>query len=132
MNFPDHHFYCLYKCTLLGKIDFCILDFLMLSHFPTHKIGNCKIFLSANIIYPSSEVAQTCMSDSSGPHGLQPSRLLCPWDFPGKSTGVGCHFLLQGIFPNQGLNLGLPHCRQTLYPLSHQEIYMMFILKVNF
>ena len=30
-----------------------------------------------------------------GPHGLQPTRLLCPWDFPGKNTGVGCHFLLQ-------------------------------------
>ena len=34
------------------------------------------------------------MSDSSWPHGLQPTRLLCPWDFPGKSTGVGCHCLL--------------------------------------
>ena len=35
------------------------------------------------------------MSDSSWPHGLQPTRLLHPWDFPGKSTGVGCHCLLQ-------------------------------------
>ena len=35
------------------------------------------------------------MSDSLQPHGLQPTRLLHPWDFPGKSTGVGCHFLLQ-------------------------------------
>ena len=43
-----------------------------------------------------------------------------PWDFPGKSTGVGCHFLLQGIFPTQGSNPGLLHCRQTLYHLSHQ------------
>ena len=34
-------------------------------------------------------------SDSSGPHGLQPTRLLCPWDFPGKSAGVGCHCLLR-------------------------------------
>ena len=49
-----------------------------------------------------------------------PTRLLCPWDFPGKSTGVGCHALLQGIFPTQGSNLGLLHCRQMLYPLSHQ------------
>ena len=32
-------------------------------------------------------------------HGLQPTRLLCPWDFPSRNTGVGCHFLLQGIFP---------------------------------
>ena len=43
-----------------------------------------------------------------------------PWDSPGKNTGVGCHCLLQGIFPTQGLNPGLLHCRQTLYPLSHQ------------
>ena len=53
-------------------------------------------------------------------HGLQPTRLLHPWNFPGKSTGVGCHFLLQGIFPTQGLNPGLLHCRQMLYPLSYQ------------
>ena len=48
------------------------------------------------------------------------TRLLWPWDFLGKSTGVGCHFFLQGIFQTQGLNPGLPHCRQTLYHLSHQ------------
>ena len=41
---------------------------------------------------------------------------LCPQDFPGKSTRVGCHFLLQGIFPAQGSNPGLPHCRQMLLP----------------
>ena len=38
------------------------------------------------------------------PHGLQPNGVLCPWDFLGKKTGVGCHFLLQGIFPTQGSN----------------------------
>ena len=37
------------------------------------------------------------MSNSVQPHGLQPTRLLHPWDSPGKSTGVGCHFLLQGL-----------------------------------
>ena len=41
-------------------------------------------------------------------------------DSPGKNTGVGCHALLQGIFPNQGSNPGLPHCRWILYCLSHQ------------
>ena len=49
-----------------------------------------------------------------------PTGFLHPWNFPGKSTGVGCHFLLQGIFPTQGSNPGLPHCGQTLYRLSHQ------------
>ena len=51
------------------------------------------------------------------PHGLYPSRLLCPWDFPGRNTGVGCHFVLQGIFLTQGLNpclLWLTHCRRIL------------------
>ena len=38
------------------------------------------------------------MPDSLRPHGLQPTRLLCPWDFPGKDTGVGCHFLLQLLY----------------------------------
>ena len=50
-------------------------------------------------------------SDSLQPHGLQPTRLFCPWNFPGKNTRMGYHFLLQGIFPTQGLN---PH----LLPLA--------------
>ena len=58
------------------------------------------------------------MSDSLQPHGLYTTRLLCPWDSPGKSTGVGCHSLFQEIFPTQELNLGLPHCGQILYHLS--------------
>ena len=43
-----------------------------------------------------------------------------PWDSPGKNTGVSCHFLLQGIFPTQGSNPGLLHCRQILYQLSYE------------
>ena len=51
---------------------------------------------------------------------------------PRKNTGVGCHFLLQGIFPTQGLNLGLPHCRQILYCLSHQgSPVCMYIYRAN-
>ena len=45
--------------------------------------------------------------------------LLCPWNSPGRNTGAGCHFLLQGILPTHGPNLGLLHCRQNLYCLSH-------------
>ena len=44
----------------------------------------------------------------------------CPWNFPGQNTGVGSLSLLQGIFPTQGLNPGLPHCRWILYQLSHK------------
>ena len=43
-----------------------------------------------------------------------------PWDSPGQNTRVGSSFLLQGLFPTQGANTGLPHCRRILYCLSHQ------------
>ena len=49
--------------------------------------------------------SRSVVSDSSQPHGLQPTRLLRPWDFPGKSTGMGCQSLLQGIFLTEELNL---------------------------
>ena len=48
-------------------------------------------------------------------YGTQSARLPCPWDPLGKSTGVSCHVLLQGIFLTQGLNPGLLYCRQILY-----------------
>ena len=62
------------------------------------------------------------MSASLQPHGVQPARLLCPWNFPGKNTGVGCHFLLQGVFPTQGSSphlLSLLHWWEDFLPLHH-------------
>ena len=59
------------------------------------------------------------VSDSLRPHGLQPARLLCPWDSPGKNTGAGCHALLQSICPTQRSNLCLLHCKQMFHLLSH-------------
>ena len=52
------------------------------------------------------------------PQGLWPAGLLCPWGSPGKNPGVDGHFLLQGNFPTQGLNLGPLHCKQILYHLE--------------
>ena len=49
------------------------------------------------------------VSDTLQPHGMWPARPLCSWDFPGKNTGVGCHSLLEGIFPTQESNLHLWH-----------------------
>ena len=65
-------------------------------------------------------VSHSVLSDSLQPHGLERARLLCPCDSPGKNTGVGGNFLLQGIFLTQGSNPGLLHCRQILYHLSQQ------------
>ena len=58
-------------------------------------------------------VTQLCLTLAT--HGLQPARLFCPWDSPGKNTGVGCHFLLQRIFLTQELNVDILHCRQILH-----------------
>ena len=66
-------------------------------------------------------VSPSAVSNSLRPHGVYPARLLCPWNSPGKNTGVGSHSLLQGIIPIQGSNPGLLHFRQVLYHLSHQE-----------
>ena len=71
----------------------------------------------------SSMCVRSVVPSSLQPHGLQPARLLCPQNFPGKITGVGCHVLLQGIFPIQGSNLSLLsllYWQADALPLSHQ------------
>ena len=81
----------------------------------TMKFKKCLLLgrkVMTNLVQFSS-LAQSCLT-------LRSTRLLCPWDFPRKSTGVGCHFLFQGIFLTQELNPSLLQCRQMLYPLSHQ------------
>ena len=63
--------------------------------------------------------ACSVVSSSLRPCGLKPARLLCPWDSPGKNIGVGCHVLLQGIFPTQGSNWCLLHWQVDSLPLNH-------------
>ena len=75
----------------------------------------------------SNSLTQSCptLCDPMRPHGLQPSRFLYPWNFPGKNTGVGCHFLLLGIFLAQELNpclLRPLHWQADSLPLSHLPI----------
>ena len=66
-----------FPITMLGSRDLCMFVWYMLSH--------------------------SVVSDSLQTHGLQPARLLCPWDFPGKNSGVGCHFLLQNKHANANM-----------------------------
>ena len=87
----------------------CIITFAFVSSRP---ISTYACVLSHSIV-----------SDSLRPYGAKPVRLLCPWNSPGKNAGVGCHCLLQGIIPTQGLNprpLCLLHCRRILYLVSHR------------
>ena len=75
-------------------------------------------------------------------HGLEPARILCPWDFPGKNTGAGCHSLLQGILPTQGSNLCLLcllHWQTDSLPLAPPGkpyiliyVYTLFLKKILF
>ena len=78
-------------------------------------------YLKAKVLVSESEseVGQSCTTLC----GLEPTRLLSSQNFPGKSTGVGCHFLLQRIFPTEGSNPGFLHCKQTLYRLSGVQIF---------
>ena len=93
------------------------------------KADSCSLYITILTLYYS---CNSCVSDSrclvrllSCPTLCDPMDCSLPWDFPGKNTGVGCHFLLQDIFPTQGLNPGLLHCGQTLYPLSHREVHVV-------
>ena len=82
-------------------------------HFPFKSLPDLPLPSSES----ESEVARSCLTLCDP---VDCTRPLGPWDSPGENTGVGCHFLLQGIFPTQGLNPGLLNCRQTLYHLNHQ------------
>ena len=69
----------------------------------------------------SAVLSYSIVTDSLRPHGLQPTRIFCPWNFSGKNTGVGCHCLLQRIFPTQGWKwclLGLLHGQADSSPLG--------------
>ena len=66
---------------------------------------------------PVKSESRPIVSDSLQPHGLY---IYSPWNSPGQNTGVGSCSFLQGLYPTQGSNPGLPHCRQILYQLSHQ------------
>ena len=78
------------------------------------QVRNFSFFCLNLWKYNESE-SHSVMSDSLRPHGLY-----SPWNSPGQNTGVGSHSFLQGIFPTQGSNPGLLHCRWILYQLSHR------------
>ena len=91
---------------------------------------------------PYESVSRSLMFDSLQPHGLQSTRLFCPWDSPGKNIGVGCHSLLQGNLPDSGIKPRSPALQAILYGLSHQTLnqapkpyevvsLIIFILQMN-
>ena len=105
-----------------GRMDTCIYIWLSCSAVNLKPVcrRTCSVgYRNIKLSYERVLVAQSCLT-LCDPR-LGPARLLCPQNSPRKNTGVGSHFLLQGISPIQGQNLGLPHCRQILYSLSHYQ-----------
>ena len=79
-----------------------------------------KSLLFENNKYLSLLIENESDSPSIVSGSLRPHGLYSPWNSPGQNTGVGSLSLLQGIFPTQGSNPGLPYCRWILYQVSHQ------------
>ena len=75
----------------------------------------------------SQSVSCSVMPNFLWPHGRGSNRILCPWNSPGKNTGVGSHSLRQGIFQTQGSNPDLLHCRQILYHLGHCAVCLVWL-----
>ena len=92
-----------------------------------YYLNACSILINLILIITQGAcLVPSVMSNSLQPYGLYPARLLCPWDSPGKNTGMGCQALLQGIFLTQGSKLGhlhLLHCRWNLYCWSTTEAH---------
>ena len=132
---------------LYGETVFCLTMVYQESPFGSYEkcyhkagcIGICsgpcfQIFLDT---HPEGELLDLMEKISEGvsrslvslhSFGLQPTRLLCPWDSLGANTGVGCHAFLQGIFPTQGLNPGLLQCWWILYHMNHHMVIPCLIL----
>ena len=104
------------KCTINWTLDTLInFDIYLWNHHYNHN---------EDTIHPQScavlcLVTQLCPT-LCNPMGRSPPGSSAHRDSPGRSTGVGCHSLLQGIFPTQGSNSGLQFCKEILYHLSHQ------------
>ena len=116
------------RLTDFFSLPFFLLLFIASFHLPlpsTLKVlFHCLLAFSA-ILKESENVSLSVFSYSYfsyflHPHGREPARLLCYWNSPGETTGVGCHFLLHRIFLTRRLNLGLLLCRQILCHLNYQ------------
>ena len=107
---------CDISCSLCLRIHCCPADGFI-----------STIFLDSVYIHYDNNRNCSVMSNS-----LQPHRIYSSWNSPGQNTGVGSHFLLQGIFSTQESNPGLLHCRPILYQLTHQGSPIVFPFLTHF
>ena len=130
LSFPQPHSHSIYTCLFSTSVSlFLLWELVHLYHFSMFHIQAiiydiCFLFLTSLCMTVSRSI-QVSTDDPISflfmrPHGMQPTRLLYPWNFPGKNTGVGNPSLHQGISSTQGLNPDLLDCRWVLHHLSHQ------------
>ena len=113
----------------------CSAEFLRCLLYSVHRLiasilepgsrENVSLMLPFIFNMKSESVSRSVVSDSLQPHGLWFNQASLSMD---KNTRVGCHSLLQSIFPAPGLNPGLPYCRPILYHLSHQGSPFFFLI----
>ena len=113
----EHNLSFLLQDWLLSTMLCCLgtLDFGCWSEWQHSTCSHCPVECAMLLSHFSCVwlFVTLCMTACQIPH---------PWDSPGKNIGMGCHFLLQGIFPTQGWNLSLPHCRQIPYCWATREV----------
>ena len=107
-----------------------IICFLILEYAAVETVFFFFFFMFPNI-HSCVSHSVIVVSDSLWPHGLQLTRLLCPWSFPGKDAGVGCHFLLQGILPTLGSHHISCTSRWALYCWITREAHLFIYLPLK-
>ena len=120
LTLSDARDYTIHGILQASILEWVAFPFSRGSSQPRNQTGSPALqadFLPTEKKKKPEEFSESCsvVSDSSQPHGLQ-----SPWNYTGQYPGVGSLSLLQGIFPTQGSNSGLPHCRWILYQLSHK------------
>ena len=108
---------------IVGEKVESVIDFLFLGSKITAE-GDCSHEIRRLLLLGRKAMTNLMKSEteicSVVSNSLQSHRLYSPWNSPGQDIGVGSHSRLQGFFPTQGSNPGLPHCKWILYHLNHQ------------
>ena len=122
VSFTYYTIHCLYQAM-----------YLFARHW-THEAGRMLLCTKVSLLYalrPCAQLLQSCPA-LCNPMDCSPPGFFVYGDSSGKNTGMGCHALLQGIFPTQGLNSSIPHCSQILYHLSHHGSPWQYFSSVQF
>ena len=106
------------QCSCLKNLTDKVAKSDMTERLDKNRLSTLLSHLFVTATYITCMHAHSVVSNSWQPHGLSPTRLPCPWNSPGKNTGVGCHILLQGLFLTQG-----SHCVSCVSCTGRQVLH---------